>query len=68
MVINNRNETLDDVSLHIDGGDLENVNAMEYLGVVIDNKLNMKKQYIQIQYIGENLSVRKDFKIFHFRN
>lgn len=53
MAINNRNETLDDVSLHMEGVDLENVNSMKYLGVIIDNKLNMKDH---VKYIGKKVA------------
>lgn len=53
MVINNRNETSDDVSLHIECVDLKMVDAMKYLGVIIDNKHNMKEH---VKCIGKKVA------------
>lgn len=54
MAINTRNEpSTDGVSLQMDGGVLENVKLMKYLGVVLDNKLNMKEH---VKYVGKKVA------------
>src|ERR1700761_2321096 len=59
MIINNgKNSDLDNVCVTINGSEIEKVNEFKYLGVVIDNRLNMK---VHIDYICKKVAKKIGF-------